>query len=436
MAKLKKKSRGKAELIPSACIGCGKCQSICPVDAIAYDEKGEPIIDRDKCIGCGKCVKACPVAALKVSYPEGERVVVEAGPPDEEEDRSLRKALDKWKGVWVFVEQTDGRAHSVSWQLLGVGGRLAHDLEEELSAVILGVRTDHLVEEAFAYGARNVYVIDDPLLADYRTQPYTAGLVSLVIRYMPEILLVGATALGRDLASAVATTLGTGLTADCTELSIDKKERLLDQTRPAFGGNIMATIVCERARPQMASVRPDVFSAPSPVPGREGRIFRQALSIEEAAIRTRLLKRIPIEKTGVDITAADIVVSGGRGMTSPENFAMLHELASLLGGVVAGSRSAVDAGWVRYERQVGQTGKTVRPKLYIACGISGAIQHLVGMQNAEYVIAINRDPGAPIFEKADLGIIGDVFEIIPGLIDALKARKPASGQNAGEGTWA
>ncbi len=197
----------------------------------------------------------------------------------------------------------------------------------------------------------------------------------------------------------------------------------------------MATIVCEHARPQMASVRPDVFPTPVPADGREGRVFREPLTMDETHILTRVRERIPIEKTGVDIAAAEIVVSGGRGMASAEHFAMLQELAALLGGVVAGSRSAVDAGWVKYERQVGQTGKTVRPKLYIACGISGAIQHLVGMQSAEYVVAINRDPHAPIFEKADLGIVGDVFEIVPGLIKALKAKKPAAGGPAGESPW-
>jgi electron transfer flavoprotein alpha subunit len=435
MADQKKKPRGKAELIPSTCIGCGLCQSVCPVDAISYDAKGEPLIDRDKCIGCGKCAKACPVTALKIAYPEGESVVVESAPVGAENEPA-RSREDKWKGVWVFVEQTDGKAHPVSWQLLGKGHRLASDLGEDLCAVILGSDTDPLVHEAFAHGARNAYVMDDPLLADYRTEPYTAGLVSLARRHMPEILLVGATALGRDLASAVATTLETGLTADCTELSIDKERRLLDQTRPAFGGNIMATIVCEHARPQMASVRPDVFPAPPRVEGREGRVFREKLLVDEASIRSVILERIPIERIGVDIAAADIIVSGGRGMTSAEHFAMLRELAVLLGGVVAGTRSAVDAGWVGYERQVGQTGKTVRPRLYIACGISGAIQHLVGMQNAEYVIAINRDPHAPIFEKADLGIVGDVFEIVPGLISALKTKKAALGGPAGEGLWA
>jgi len=429
LAERKKKPRGKAALMPGACIACGKCESVCPVGAIRYDDKGEPIIELDKCIGCGKCVKACPASALKMAYPEGETAVVQLEPEKEENKAGLED--ERWKGVWVFVEQRRGKAHPVSWQLLGKGRTLASDLSEDLSAVILGSGTDGLVNEAFGYGADNVYVIDDGILQDYRTQTYAESLIALCRKYSPEILLIGATAVGRDLASAVATGLETGLTADCTQLAIDRETRLLEQTRPAFGGNIMATIICERARPQMASVRPDVFPLPPYGQGMKGRIFKEARPESGKPLLTRVLETTPIEKKGVDIVAADIVVSGGRGMTSREHFRMLEELASLLGGTVAGTRSAVDAGWVGYERQVGQTGKTVRPKLYLACGVSGAIQHLVGMQSAEYVIAINRDPHAPIFEVADLGIVGDLFEIVPGLIEALKEKR-----RVGEGPWA
>jgi len=436
LAERKKRPKGKAALVPAACIACGRCESVCPVGAIRYDDKGEPVIAFDKCIGCGKCVKACPASALKMAYPEGETVVVEAEPEKGQKRRDGSKGAEPWKGVWVFVEQRRGKAHPVSWQLLGVGSRLASDLSEDLSAVILGSETDRLIEDAFGYGAQNVYVIDDGLLQDYRTQTYAESLIALCRKYSPEILLIGATAIGRDLASAVATGLETGLTADCTQLAIDGETRLLDQTRPAFGGNIMATIVCERARPQMASVRPDVFPLPPYGEGKKGTTFREARPDKGKPLLTRVLEIIPIEKRGVDIAAAEIVVSGGRGMTAREHFNMLEELASLLGGTVAGTRSAVDAGWVGYERQVGQTGKTVRPKLYIACGISGAIQHLVGMQNAEYVIAINRDPKAPIFEVADLGIVGDLFEIVPGLIEALKEKRGAEDGGAGEVSWA
>ena len=436
MAERRRKPKGKAALIPAACIACGKCESVCPVGAITHDDKGEPIIAFDKCVGCGKCVKACPAAALKMAYPEGETVVVEAEPEKGEKKGGRAGEAGQSKGVWVFVEHRHGRALPVSWQLLGVGNRLASDLSVDLSVVILGSDTGRLAKEAFGYGARNAYVTEDPLLENYRTEPYAEGIVTLCRKHSPEILLIGATALGRDLASAVATRLETGLTADCTKLAIDRQTGLLDQTRPAFGGNIMATIVCEHARPQMASVRPDVFPLPSFVEGREGLTFKEARPDVGKPVLTRILDIIPIEREGVDITAADIVVSGGRGMTGAEHFKMLEDLARLLGGVVAGTRSAVDAGWVGYERQVGQTGKTVRPKLYIACGISGAIQHIVGMQSAEHVIAINRDREAPIFEIADLGIVGDVFEIVPGLIDALRERQAKKTDAAREAPWA
>jgi electron transfer flavoprotein alpha subunit len=269
-----------------------------------------------------------------------------------------------------------------------------------------------------------VYLIDDPVLKDYRVETYLRSFTYLVEKYSPEVLLIGATGLGRDLAGAIATYLQTGLTADCTGLGIDKEKRYLEQTRPAFGGNIMATILSEKARPQMASVRPNVMPMPPFDAGKKATLVRESIIIDEKDILTKILEIVPLQcDSSVDITAMDIIVSGGRGLVSGENFAMLQELADLLGGVVAGSRSAVDAGWITHERQVGQTGKTVRPKLYLACGISGAIQHLVGMQDADYVIAINKDDHAPIFDVAHLGIVGDVFEIVPGLIEELKKAK-------------
>jgi electron transfer flavoprotein alpha subunit len=321
----------------------------------------------------------------------------------------------------VFVEQCDGKAHPVSWELLGVGRILARDLGVELAAFILGSKIRGLAEEAFAYGADKVYLIDDPLLAHYLTETYLNASISLIRKYKPEIVLMGATGLGRDLAGAVATELRTGLTADCTGLSIDKKRRLLEQTRPAFGGNIMATIMTEKVRPQMASVRPHVMPKPEAQPGRTGTVITEPFTVAEQQIQSAVLEVIPLlTDHSVNISAAPVIVSGGRGMLNADSFKMLFELAELLGGVVGCSRSAVDAGWVPHERQVGQTGKTVRPKLYIACGISGAIQHLVGMQDADYIIAINKDKSAPIFEVAHLGIVGDVFEVIPSLIEKLR----------------
>lgn len=417
-----KKVRGKSRLIPDTCIACGRCEPVCPVDAIEYDEKGEPVIDLKKCIGCKRCVKVCPVKALEMFYPEGDK---EPLADDERQDRAEIRAApvkpEGWKGVWVLVEHSNGKANPVSWELLGIGAKLANDLDGELAAVLLGDNSEHLAMEAFGFGADKVYHIENPVLKQYRTKPYLESFVYLANKYRPEIVLIGATAMGRDLAGAIATELSTGLTADCTGLSINKDTKLLEQTRPAFGGNVMATIVTERARPQMASVRPKVMAVPQFIDGRMGHLVKESVLMREEEIATKIIETVAIVcETDADIAASDIVVSGGRGMAEAKNFAMLEELARLLGGVVGASRSAVDAGWAAHERQVGQTGKTVRPKLYIACAISGAIQHLVGMQNSEHIIAINKDKNAPIFEVAHLGIVGDVFEIIPSLVDTLK----------------
>jgi electron transfer flavoprotein alpha subunit len=425
----KKKPRGKAQLIAGKCIACGaRCQSACPTDAVEMNEKGEPIIEQQKCIGCRKCVKVCPSEALEMIFtPEEEKLLTEMAVESvieetEEEMRQAEADITSWRGVWVFVEQSDGKAHQVSWELLGVGKNLAQDLGVDLSAFILGSNIRALAEEAFAYGADKVYLIDDPLLSRYRTETFLNGCLTLIQKYKPEIVLMGATGLGRDLAGAVATELKTGLTADCTGLTIDKKNHLLEQTRPAFGGNIMATILTERVRPQMASVRPHVMPKPVVQTGRSGPVITEPLQMPEDRIKSAVLEVITALAEGsINIAAAHVIVSGGRGMLNPENFKMLYDLADLLGGVVGCSRSAVDAGWMPHERQVGQTGKTVRPKLYFACGISGAIQHLVGMQDADYIIAINKDKHAPIFEVAHLGIVGDVFDVIPSLIDKLRS---------------
>jgi len=433
-----KKPRGRASLIPNKCIACGaRCQSSCPVEAIEMNEKGEPIIDQSKCIGCQKCVKVCPAQALEMYFTPEELEILKqleaekgAGAAEEEdsEEARLRKYLDQFRGVWVFVEQTDCIPAKVSWELLGVGAQLASALQVELCAVVLGHNVERLCHEAFSYGATKAYLIDDPILHHYRTAPYVEGFCSLVDKYKPEVVLMGATGLGRDLAGAVATRLQTGLTADCTGLGIDEKRQLL-QTRPAFGGNIMATIFCEQRRPQMASVRPHVMPMPPRKEGATGTIVRETINMKEDDILTKVLEVVTdaSHKESVDISGAEFIVSGGRGMMARENFHILQELADELGGVVACSRSAVDAGWMPVERQVGQTGKTVRPKIYIACGISGAIQHLVGMQDSDLIIAINRDKDAPIFEVATYGIVGDLFEIIPAITEHIRKAKAARG---------
>jgi electron transfer flavoprotein alpha subunit len=421
-----KRPRGKGRLIPGKCIACGaRCQAECPFDAITMNEKGEPIIDLEKCTGCQRCVKICPVQALEIVYtPEEQKILDElaaqkaAQPAPEPEAAPIdpRQAkLKEYKGVWVFTEHTEGKPAEVSWELLGVGADLAKARNVELCSLVVGDKVEHLGAEAFAYGASKVYLVDDPVFHYYRTESYYKALCYLIEKYKPEIVLIGATGLGRDLAGAVATSLQTGLTADCTGLSIDDKGYLL-QTRPAFGGNIMATILTEFTRPQMSTVRPHVMPMPRKDASRTGVIVREKVPVKEEDIAAKVLEIIGDEQLdSVDVAAADIIVSGGRGMCNTENYKILQELADELHGVVACSRAAVEAGWMPLERQVGQTGKTVRPKIYFAVGISGAIQHLVGMQDSDTIIAINRDKQAPIFEVATFGIVGDLFQIIPAI---------------------
>ena len=428
-----KKPRGIARLIPGKCIACGaRCQESCKKDAIEMNDQGEPVIIAEKCIGCAKCVKVCPSEALEMYLtPEEQKLLDElskhkaAAAEVEEvdvEEAKIAAKLKGYKGVWVYVEQTDGKPATVSWELLGVGAELAKTLGVELCTVVVGDNVEHLCRESFAYGASKAYLMDDPLFHYYRTEPYYKAICHLVQKYKPETMLLGATGLGRDLAGSVATDLKTGLTADCTGLTIDDKRFLL-QTRPAFGGNIMATILTERTRPQMATVRPHVMPMPQRDDSRSGEIVRESAMLNEEDIAVKVLEVIDDCSQGadaVDVAAADIIVSGGRGMHAKENFQMLQELADELGGVVGSSRAAVEAGWMPVERQVGQTGKTVRPKIYIACGISGAIQHLVGMQDSDVIIAINHDKQAPIFEVATYGIVGDVFHVVPSITKRIK----------------
>ena len=432
-----KKPRGRARLIEGKCIACGaRCESSCPVNCITMNDAGEPVIIAEKCIGCLKCVKVCPAQALEMFFTPEEQAILDqlaavgsAAPVDDDdpEAAAIARMQASYRGVWVFIEQTDGEAAKVSWELLGKGKELADKLGVELSAVVIGHKVETLCHESFSYGARKTYLLDAALYADYRTQPYLEAMCHLIEQHKPEVILMGATGMGRDLAGAVATRVGTGLTADCTGLDIDDKRNLM-QTRPAFGGNIMATIMCDKYRPQMATVRPHVMQQPEQQPGATGQIIRDSYVMPEEQVLVKVLEiiRDGDSKHKVDIGGAEFIVSGGRGMMGPENFAILKELADELHGVVGGSRSAVDAGWLGHDRQVGQTGKTVRPKIYIACGISGAIQHLVGMQDSDLIIAINRDKDAPIFEVAHYGIVGDLFQVVPALtrkIRELKNRK-------------
>jgi electron transfer flavoprotein alpha subunit len=429
-----KKPRGKARVVEGNCIACGeRCVSACPVDCITLNDAGELIsVDQDKCIGCVKCLKVCPVEALEMYFTPEELEQLklweaQKGAGVEEldpEEQALRAKLAEYKGVWVFVEQYSGEVAKVSWELLSTGRELADTLGVELTAVIIGHDVDQIRTEAYAYGADTAIMMDDKVYTHYRTEPFTDALTHLIEKYKPEIILMGATGQGRDLAGSVATVVGTGLTADCTGLSIDAHGNLA-QTRPAFGGNIMATIMCDKFRPQMSTVRPHVMQIRDYVPGRDGKVIRESFAPKEENILVKVLEVLNDKdgKDQIDIAGAEIIVSGGRGMMNKENFAILNELADELGAVVGASRSAVDAGWKPHGRQVGQTGKTVRPQLYIACGISGAIQHMVGMQDSDVIIAINRDPEAPIFQIATYGIVGDLFQVVPALTKGIRKLK-------------
>ena len=329
--------------------------------------------------------------------------------------------------VWVVVEHEGGRAAPVSWELVGEARALAGALGTRPAAVILGAGENDLARQALSYGAEVAYIADQPQLDPYTTDPHCQALVALAAKHQPQIILLGATTRGRDLASAAATELKTGLTADCTALDIDTEKKLLRQTRPAFGGNIMATIITPNHQPQMATVRPGVFPLPEAGEAAKGEIITAKLSLKATAAVKRL-QLIPNEVEEISLQGAQVIVAGGRGLKAARNFALLEELAAELGGVVAASRGAVDAGWISSQRQVGQTGQTVRPVLYFAVGISGAIQHLAGMQHSDVIVAINNDPDAAIFDVADYGIAGDLFDIVPALIEEVKNRKGKTGK--------
>jgi electron transfer flavoprotein alpha subunit len=328
-----------------------------------------------------------------------------------------------YKGVWIFAEQRDGKLQKVSLELLGKGRELADNLGVELTALLLGSDIDGIAKELIAYGADKVRYADSPLLKHYTTDGYTKVICDLVKSEKPEVILVGATYIGRDLGPRVAARLTTGLTADCTSLDIDSENRNLLMTRPAFGGNIMATIVCGDHRPQMSTVRPGVFEKLAKDTEKTGEIKKMAADLTEADIRTKVVDVVKVAKDIVDIGEAKVIVAGGRGLGSKEGFAVLKELADELGGTIAGSRATIDNGWLDKAYQVGQTGKTVRPNVYIACGISGAIQHLAGMQDSEYIIAINKDADANIMKIADLALVGDYRKVIPELLASIKELK-------------
>lgn len=390
------------EVIVEKCTGCGNCVDVCPYEAISIVDN-TAIIDLDACTLCGACIAECPFDALFLRREE-----------------TGTEPLEDFKGILVVGEIRHGMLMPVTHEILGKARELADVLDEELMALLLGYKVKHLARELIEYGADKVILVDDPSLEHFLDESYTQAAVHIIQKYKPGIVLAGATPIGRAFIPRVAVRLNTGLTADCTGLDIDIENRHLLQTRPAFGGNIMATIRCPHHRPQMATIRPKVMTPLSPEPGRDGEIFEEKVKVDQKTIVSKFLQFVRDETQQVSLTDANIIVSGGRGLKNADNFELLHQLAKRLNGAVGASRAAVDAGWIPYSHQVGQTGKTVKPKIYIACGISGAIQHLVGMQSSDIIIAINNDPDAPIFQVADYGIVGDLFEVIPHLLKKLE----------------
>jgi len=382
------------------CNGCKRCVKACPYGAVEIRDGKAHILE--PCTSCGACLEVCKEKAIQTDV----------------EPRGIPDFNDR-KGVWVFAEQRGATLNKVSLELLGKAQELAGELNQDVSALLLGYQVSGLCDTIMAYGADKVYLAEHKNLKEYRTNAYTKVVEKLVNEYKPNILLMGATHIGRDLAPRVSRRVGVGLTADCTELTIDPEEGILLQTRPAFGGNVMATIANRYSRPQMATVRPGVMEA-LPKSGSKGNVIKYQVSLTEKDIGTKILEAVREKSKGVSLSDAKVIVAGGRGVGSQEGMKSLFLLAKVIGGEVAGTRIIVEEGWVPADRQVGQTGQTVRPEIYIACGISGAIQHRAGMLDSRYIIAINKDGRAPIFEVADWGIVGDLHKVVPAFTKALK----------------
>lgn len=387
------------KVIKDKCVGCSLCVKKCPFDAL---EMVDGIVQvNEKCTLCGACVAACKFEALAL------------------EKNQEVKDLSGYSGVLVYIEQRKSSMLPVGLELLGEGRKLADTLGVELYAILIGHEISHHTERLVGHGADKVYYLDDELCADYRTEVYADILAESIDKIKPEIVLIGASVNGRDLAPRVSAKLSTGLTADCTKLEICPESHLLLQTRPAFGGNLMATIVCENHRPQMATVRPGIFTPTTFDANKTGQIEEVKFNFSKLTIRTQVSRFIPGLKQKVNLEEAKIIVSAGRGVGSKENLQLVQQLAEALGAELGASRAIVDAGWIEKPHQVGQTGKTVRPDLYIACGISGAIQHRAGMENSRVIVAINKDADASICKVADLSLIGDLNDVIPAILDNL-----------------
>lgn len=387
-------------VINEKCRGCNICVKNCPFDAITMENKIAVI--GQACTSCGVCIEKCPFGAIEKTEEVIEKI-----------------DLSAYKGVWVFAEQRNNEIMPVVFELLGEGRKLADEIGTQLCAILCGSNVGNLADELFAYGANKVYIADSPELATYTTDGYTKVIFEAIEKYKPEIVLLGATHIGRDLGPCLAVKANTGLTADCTKLEIDPEDKKIKQTRPAFGGNLMATIVCPNHRPQMSTVRPGVMDKAKYNPSHKGELINLDVQLKEGDIRTKVIEVIKTVHNKVSLADAEIIVSGGMGLGNQDGFKLLQQLADKLGGTIAASRASVDAGWIDHAYQVGQTGTTVKPKVYFACGISGAIQHIAGMQNSDYIIAINKNESAPIFEIADLGIVGDLYQVIPAVLEEL-----------------
>ena len=385
------------------CTGCGNCVDSCPFGAIELENDKVKVLPN--CNLCGACVESCPVEAITL---------------ERDEETVEKMDISQFKGVWVIAEHYKRKIHSVAFQLLGKGRELSDTLGVNLTFVILGNSFDEKLEDFSRYGMDEIIYVKSPILKDYYSDLYVKVISELIIENKPEIILIGATPTGRDFAPRVAKRLNAGLTADCTGLDINLDTKNLLQTRPTFGGNIMATIRTPSSRPQMATVRPGIFKAPQKG-GNKASIRKIVYSFEEKDSVSKIVKVINMSKTAVNLEDAKIIVAGGRGVGSKDNFKLIEDLANLLGAELGGSRITIELNWLDPDRQIGQTGVTVSPKLYIACGISGAIQHIVGMENSDVIVAINKDPSASIFNVAHYGIVGDLHEVIPILIKEIKS---------------